>query len=160
MGFIKFFLPLNEKDVIPPALESWAGQHEGRTDSLSLLYTHLTKKVREVKWDGILPGRADRLGKQWSLPPQLLSNSNTSPALLTFLQRSWEIRQRLISHPGKSTIKYKFALLKEKWEIDVTLVPFNFIVLSECSSKKLRHLVTSKQAMEFFCSLKTWNDHA
>lgn len=71
--------------------------------------------------------RADRSGKQWTktLLDQLLPKSNTSLALLTFLQRSWQIWERLISYPDKSTIKYKFVLLKEKWEIDVTLVPSN-----------------------------------
>lgn len=49
MAFIKSFSPLNGKNVILPALESQAGQCEGRIDSLSLLYTRLTKKVREAK---------------------------------------------------------------------------------------------------------------
>lgn len=49
MAFIKSFSPLNGKNVILLALESQAGQCEGRIDSLSLLYRGLTKKVRETK---------------------------------------------------------------------------------------------------------------
>lgn len=49
MAFIKSFPPLNWKNVILLALESQAGQCEGRIDSLFLLYVHLAKKVRETK---------------------------------------------------------------------------------------------------------------
>lgn len=48
MAFVKPFLPLNGKNVILLALESQAGQWEGRTDSLSLLYMHLAKKGERV----------------------------------------------------------------------------------------------------------------
>lgn len=49
MAFIKSFPPLNGKNVILLALEIQAGQCEGKTDSLSLLYMCLTKQVREAK---------------------------------------------------------------------------------------------------------------
>lgn len=96
MAFIKPFPPLNGKNVILLALESQAGQWEGRTDSLPLLYTHLAKKVREPNCDGVMPGKAGRAGKQRTetLLYWLLSISHISLALLL----SWEDLEKCSKH--------------------------------------------------------------
>lgn len=86
-AFVKSFPPLNGKNVILLALESQAGQWEVRTH---YLYTHLAKKVRESKCDGVMPGKAGRAGKQWRESLALWSplNQPYQPCFASFLGRS------------------------------------------------------------------------
>lgn len=88
MAFI--FPLLNGKNVILLALESQAGQWEDRTDSLSLLYTHLAKKVRESKCGGVMPGKGGRVGTQQteSLAPSAPLSQLYQPGFVSFLGRS------------------------------------------------------------------------